>query len=113
MAEFDEHRVGVVEWHDPAAHHWTAEGMLPVAVLPDRSHLLQVGQDHLHHSDPDIRRYSPRPDVHHTHPGVSMNSSSGSTPNSSVNWEPLTIVWRNAVWAGSMTFSMICSQLQG
>ena len=45
--------------------------------------------------------------------GVSTNSSSGSTPNSLVNWEPLMMVWRNAVWAGSIAFSMICSQLHG
>jgi hypothetical protein len=45
--------------------------------------------------------------------GVSTNSSSGNTPNSLVNWEPLMMVWRNAVWAGSIAFSMICSQLHG
>jgi len=45
--------------------------------------------------------------------GVSTKSSSGNTPNSSVNTAPLTIVWRNAVCAGSIVFSMICSQLQG
>ena len=43
VAEFEEHRVGVVHRHDPAAHHRAAERMLLVASLPDRSHLLQVG----------------------------------------------------------------------
>src|SRR5271168_4370460 len=45
--------------------------------------------------------------------GVSAYSSSGSTPNSSVNWAPLTMVWRNAAWTGSIAFSMICNQLYG
>ena len=40
-------------------------------------------------------------------------SSSGNTPNSSVNTAPLMTVWRNAVWAASIALSMICNQLHG
>ncbi len=43
VTEFEEHRVGIVNRHDPAAHHRAAEGMLLVAGFPDRSDLLQVG----------------------------------------------------------------------
>ena len=67
MAEFDEHRIGVVDRHNPAAHHRAAERMLLVTGLPDRGHLLQVRQNSLDHPRPDILPHPPRPNVHHAH----------------------------------------------
>jgi len=67
MAEFDEHGIGVILRHDPAAHHWATERMLAVAILPDRTHLLQVRQDRFYHSDPDVALHSPCPNVHHAY----------------------------------------------
>src|SRR5208282_712367 len=54
MPELDEHRIGVVLGHDPAAHHRAAEWMLLAAVFPNRRHLLQVGHDILDHPRPDV-----------------------------------------------------------
>ena len=45
--------------------------------------------------------------------GLSLNSSSGSTPQAAVNWTPLTIACRKAPCTGSMQFSFTCSQLHG
>ena len=40
MPEFDQHRVRVVDRHDPAAHHRAAERVLFLTGLPDRRDLL-------------------------------------------------------------------------
>src|SRR5262249_50863488 len=45
VPELDEQSVGVVDGYDPTAHHWPAEGMLALAILPDRRDLLEVRQD--------------------------------------------------------------------
>ena len=54
VSEFEEHGIGVVHRHNPAVHHGTTEGMLLVAIFPDRGHLLQVRQDVFDHARPDI-----------------------------------------------------------
>src|SRR5580765_352867 len=69
-AEFDEHRAGVVLGHNPGAHQGAAKGMLPVAVFPDRRHLLQVGQHRFDHPGPDVLAHSSRGDVDHAHRGL-------------------------------------------
>src|SRR5713226_5687265 len=60
----------VVQWHDPAAHHRAAKRMLPVAVFPDRGHLLQVGQHGLDHPRPDIVPDPPGRDINHPDGGL-------------------------------------------
>jgi hypothetical protein len=61
----DQHRIGIVEWDDPTAHHWSAERVLPLAGFPDRRDFLQVGQDVFDHARPDVVADPPRGDVDH------------------------------------------------
>src|SRR5207248_2329175 len=67
MPELDEHRVGVVLGHDPAAHHRAAEWMLLAAIFPNRSYLLQVGHDILDHPRPDVVPDPPGGDIDYAH----------------------------------------------
>src|SRR5262249_23069697 len=62
MAEFDEHRVGVVLRHNPTAHHGTVKGVLLMAIFPHRRYLLQVGQHGFDHAGPDVLAHAPRRD---------------------------------------------------
>src|SRR5258708_14818198 len=54
MTQLDEHRAGVIHWHQPARHHRTAERVDTATVLGQRRDLLQVRQDALDHAGPDI-----------------------------------------------------------
>ena len=54
VSKFDEHRVGIIHRHDPAAHHGPTEGMLAHAIFPNRRHLLQVGRNDFYHPGPDV-----------------------------------------------------------
>ena len=65
MPEFHEHGIGVVDGYYPTAHHGAAEGMLVVAILPDRGHLLEVRQDVFNHSRPDVVSHSAGRHVDH------------------------------------------------
>src|SRR5262249_53372000 len=59
VTQFDQHRMVVVERHDPATHHRSTERMRLLTVLPDRRNLLQVWQYVLHHARPDIVANAP------------------------------------------------------
>src|SRR5262249_33669980 len=58
MPELNEHSIGVVHGHNPAAHHGAAKGVLLMAIFPDRGYLLQIRQDVFHHARPDIVPHS-------------------------------------------------------
>src|SRR5262249_18685196 len=70
VAEFNEHRVGVVLRHNPTAHHGTAKGMLLMAIFPHRRHLLQVGQHRFDHPGPDVLAHAPGCNIDHTGRGL-------------------------------------------
>ena len=65
VAELQQHGVGVVLRHDPAAHHRPVEFVRALAVFPDGRHLLQVGHDVFHHAHPDVVAHAACGDVDH------------------------------------------------
>jgi hypothetical protein len=100
VPEFNEHGVGVIHGHNQRLIMGPLKGC-------SHGHFPRPGPpagwaDVFHHARLMLSPLGASP-YRACQQGLS-EINSGTLPNSSVNWGPLTMVWRNAVWTGSIAF---------